>query len=101
MTENQFLDNMASYQRRFEYLRIGLIRKMNDYTFTTRVRDSEYYKTIDNYAMNIAMVAYTIQILKDFNASPRENLLRVVWRNKNLPGVPDAKINPQGSGKIQ
>ena len=100
MTEHQFLDSMSHSQRRFEYLRISLIRKMNDYTFTTKVRDSTYYKTIDNYAMNIALVAQTIWILNNFNSDKYNNLARITERYKNLPGRPCADTNPQGSGTI-
>ena len=82
---------MSQSQRRFESLRIGLIRKMNDYTFTTKVRDSTYYKTIDNYAMNIALVAETIWLLNNFNSDRYNNLAKITDRYENIKRFPVAR----------
>ena len=95
MTEHQFLDSMSHSQRRFEYLRISLIRKMNDYTFTTKVRDSTYYKTIDNYAMNIALVAQTIWILNNFNSDRYNNLAKITDRYENIKRFPVGRRTPK------
>ena len=95
MTEHQFLDSMSHSQRRFESLRIGLIRKMNDYTFTTKVRDSAYYKTIDNYAMNISLVAEMIWMLNNFNSDKYNNLAKITDRYENIKRFPVARRTPK------
>ena len=100
MTESQFLENMAFYQRRYEHLHYTIIRKMNDYIRTNPIRDSAYYRKIDAFSCEIWVTSFGITILKNFNSDKYNNLARITERYKNLPGRPCADTNPQGSGTI-
>ena len=101
MTEFQFLENLEFYQRRFEKHHHRFIRDLNLYIRMNRIHDSVFYNTVLNYSVNITLTASWIKLLNDFNSDKYTNILRFSTDFNNLNGVPGAKINPTGSGKIE
>jgi hypothetical protein len=100
MTEFQFLENMAFYQRRFEYLHYSIVRKLNSYIRTNPVHDLAFYRKIDTLSSQICLTYYAIEILKDFNSDKYKNLA-LITDHYNFPnGVPVTKINPEGTGNF-
>jgi len=98
MTEFQFFENFEFYQHRFEQLHRTIIRDMNRYIWDHRVCDREFFNTVLNYSVNITLTAFWIKLLKDFNSDKYTNILGFSPDFNNSTGVPDAKINPPGSG---
>ena len=98
MTEFQFLEDLESYQKSFEKLNYIFIRDMHKYIRKSKVYDSKFFNTVLNYSVNITLTASWIKLLKDFNSDKYTNILRFSPDFNNLNGVPDAKINPTGSG---
>ena len=68
MTEFQFLDNMAFYQRRFERLHFTIIRDMKRYVAQNPIHDSAFIKKIEGFSYDITLTGQWIKLLKDFNA---------------------------------
>ncbi|HZK92633.1 MAG TPA: hypothetical protein VFC67_00395 [Prolixibacteraceae bacterium] len=101
MTEFQFLENLEFYQRRFEKHHHKFIRDLNFYIRMNRVHDRVFFNTVLNYSLNITLTASWIKLLKDFNSDKYTHILRFSTEFNNLNGVPGAKINPTGSGKIE
>jgi hypothetical protein len=95
MTDFQFLENMAFYQRRYEHLHYTIIRKMNDYIRTNPIHDSAYSRKIDTFSCEIWVTSFGISILKDFNSDKYNNLARITDRYKYPPGRPCTDTNPQ------
>jgi len=98
MTEFQFLENLEFYQRRFEKLHQRIVGDMSLYIRKNHVHDSVFFKTILQFSVNITLTAAWIKLLKDFNSAKYNNILRFSADFNNSTGVPDAKINPTGSG---
>ena len=55
MTENQFLEEMSFYQRRFERLHRAIIKDMKQYINKNPAYDSTFYKTVENISANITL----------------------------------------------
>ena len=91
MTEFQFIENMAFYQRRFEKLHFKLICEMNYYIRSNPVHNRYWLHKIQLYTDYITLTSEWITILKNFNSG--------------LTGAPDkvrpptdAITSPQGRG---
>ena len=100
MTENQFLEDMSFYQRRFERLHRAIIKDMKQYINKNPAYDSAFYKTIESFSANITITGEWVKLLRDFNSNKYNNMLRLPNEFNTNNGVPDAKINPTGSGKM-
>ena len=99
MTENQFLDDMSFYQRRFERLHRAIIKDMKQYISKNPAYDSTFYKTIESFSANITITGEWVKLLRRFNSKKYANMLWYPNEFNIYNGVPDAKINPTGSGK--
>ena len=75
MTEFQFIENMAFFQRRFEKLHFRLIYEMNDYIRSNPAHNSLWLKRMEFYSNYITLTAQWNLVLKNFNS--------------DLPGLPD------------
>ena len=96
MTENQFLEEMSFYQRRFERLHRAIIKDMKQYINKNPAYDSMFYKTVEGFSANITITGVWVKLLRSYNSNKYTPLLRFT---NNYNGVPDAKINQQGSCK--
>jgi hypothetical protein len=99
MTENQFLDDMSFYQRRFERLHRAIIKDMKQYINKNTAYDSTFYKTVESFSANITITGEWVKLLRSFNSNKYNNMLRLPNEFTTNNGVPDAKINQQGSCK--
>ena len=98
MTEFEFLKEMEAYQKSFEKLNYQFVRDMHKYIRKSTVYDSTFFKTIINFSGNITITAAWVKLLKDFNSDKYNNILRFSPDFNHSTGVPDANINPTGSG---
>ena len=96
MTENQFLEEMSFYQRRFERLHRAIIKDMKLYIHKNPAYDSTFYKTVESFSANITLTGEWVRLLRSYNSNKYTPLLRLT---NNYNGVPEAKINPKGIGK--
>ena len=103
MTENQFLEEMSFYQRRFERLHRAIIKDMKQYINKNPAYDGTFYKTVENFSANITITGEWVKLLRSYNSKKYTPILRFT---NNYNGVPDkvrllteANKNPQGSGK--
>ena len=98
MTEFEFLKELEGYQKSFEKLNYIFARDMHKYIRKSTVYDSIFFKTILNFSANITLTAAWSKLLKDFNSDKYNNILRFSPDFNHSTGVPDANINPPGSG---
>jgi len=96
MTENQFLEEMSFYQRRFERLHRAIIKEMKQFIHNHPAYDSSFYKTVESLSANITLTGEWVKLLRSTNSNKYTPILRFT---NNYNGVPEANINPQGSGK--
>jgi len=106
MTENQFLEEMSFYQRRFERLHRAIIKDMKQFIHKHPAYDSSFYKTVEGFSANITITGEWVKLLRSFNSNKYAHILRFSNEFVTNNGVPDkvrpltdAKINPPGSGK--
>jgi len=106
MTENQFLEEMSFYQRRFERLHRAIIQDMKVFINKNPAYDSSFYKTIEGFSADITITGEWAMLLRRFNSNKNKHFLRFLNEFNINNGVPDkvrplteAKINPPGSGK--
>jgi len=99
MTENQFLEDISFYQRRFERLHRAIIKEMKQYISKNQAYESTFYKTVESFSANITLTGEWVKLLRSYNSNKCANRLRFSNEFNNNNGVPDAKINPTGSGK--
>lgn len=99
MTEFQFLENLEFYQRRFEKLHQKIVRDMSLYIRKNPVYDSTFFKTIQNYSVNITLTAAWIKLLKDFNADKYTNIIHFSPDFNPSNDVPVVNKNPRSSSK--
>ena len=99
MTENQFLEEMSFYQHRFERLHRAIIKDMKQHITKNTAYDSTFYKTVESYSANITITGEWVKLLRSFNSNKYARILRFPTEFNINNGVPDAKINPTGSGK--
>ena len=103
MTENQFLEEMSFYQRRFERLHRSIIKDMKQYIYKNPAYDSSFYKTVENFSANITLTGEWVRLLRSSNSNKCANILRFSNEFITNNGVPDivrilteANNNPQG-----
>ena len=96
MTENQFLEEMTFYQRRFERLHRAIIKDMKQFCQKHPAYDSAFYKTVESFSANITLTGEWVRLLRSYNSDKYTPLLRFT---NNYNGVLEANKNPQGSGK--
>ena len=99
MTENQFLEDLSFYQRRFERLHRFIIKDMKLYINKNPDYDSTFYKTVESYSANITITGEWVKLLRSFNSNKYTHFLRLSNEFNTNNGVPEAKINPTGTGK--
>jgi len=106
MTENQFLEEMSFYQRRFERLHRAIIKDMKQYIDKNQAYDSTFYKTIESFSANITITGEWVKLLRSYNSNKYARMLRFPNEFNTNNGVPDkvrlltdAKINPKGIGQ--
>ena len=99
MTENQFLEELSFYQRRFERLHRAIIKDMKQYIHKNPAYDSTFYKTVESFSANITITGEWVELLRVFNSNKYNNMLRLPNEFNTNNGVPEATINPTGSGK--
>ena len=99
MTENQFLEELSFYQRRFERLHRAIIKDMKVFINKNPAYDSIFYKTVEGFSANITITGEWVKLLRSYNSNKYANRLRFPNEFNTNNGVPDAKINPSGSGK--
>ena len=99
MTENQFLEEISFYQRRFERLHRAIIKDMKQYIHKNPAYDSTFYKTVESLSANITLTGEWVNLLSSYNSNKYKNFLQFPNESNFNNGVPDAKINPTGSGK--
>ena len=99
MTENQFLEDLSFYQRRFERLHRAIIKDMKQYINKNPAYDITFYKTVESFSANITITGEWVKLLRSFNSNKYARILRFPTEFNINNGVPDAKINPTGSGK--
>ena len=100
MTENQVLEDMSFYQRRFERLHRAIIKDMKKYINKNPAYDSTFYKTVESYSANITITGEWVKLLRSYNSNKYNNMLRLPNEFNTNNGEPEAKINPPGSDKI-
>jgi len=93
MTENQFLEELSFYQRRFERLHRAIIKNMKQYINKNPAYDSTFYKTVENFSANITITGEWVKLLRRFNLSKYKYFLRFSNEFNTNNGAPDAKIN--------
>lgn len=93
MTEFQFLENMAFYQRRFERLYFTIIRELNSYIRQNPVHDPAFYRMIERYSSLITLTCAWINLLKAFNSDKYTNIFKITDHYDSPTGVPD-KVRP-------
>ena len=99
MTENQFLEEMSFYQRRFERLHRAIIKDMKQFCQMHPAYDSTFYKTVESFSANITLTGEWVRLLRSYNSNKCANILRFSNEFITNNGVPEANKNPQGSGK--
>lgn len=99
MTENQFLEDVFFYQRRFERLHRAIIKDMKQFIHKHPAYDSSFYKTVESLSANITITGEWVKLLRSYSSTKYKNFLRFPNEFNINNGVPDAKINPTGSGK--
>ena len=99
MTENQFLEDMTFYQRRFERLHRAIIKDMKLYIHKNPAYDSTFYKTVESFSANITLTGEWVRLLRSYNSNKYANILRFSNEFITNNGVPEAKINSKGIGK--
>jgi len=106
MTENQFLEELSFYQRRFERLHRAIIKDMKQYIDKNPTYDSRFYKTIEGFSANITITGEWVKLLRGFSSNKYANMLRLNKEFNTYNGVSDkvrpltdAKTNQQGSCK--
>jgi hypothetical protein len=99
MTENQFLEEMSFYQRRFERLHRAIIKNMKQYINKNPAYDSTFYKTIEGFSSDITITGEWVKLLRSYNSNKYKLFLRFPTELHINNGVPAAKINPKGIGQ--
>jgi len=99
MTENQFLEEMSFYQRRFERLHRAIIKDMKQYINKNPAFDSAFYKTIEGLSSDITLTGEWVKLLRSCNSNKHAHLSRFPNEFNINNGVPVANKKPQGSGK--
>ncbi len=99
MTENQFLEELSFYQRRFERLHRAIIKDMKQYIHKNPAYDSTFYKTVEGYSANITITGEWVKLLRSYSSNKYKNFLRFPNEFIGNNGVPEATINQQGSCK--
>jgi len=99
MTENQFQEDILFYQRKFERLHRAIIKNMKQYIHKNPAYDSSFYKTVENFSANITITGEWIKLLRGYNSNIYKFFLRFPNEFNINNGVPEAKINQQGSCK--
>jgi len=99
MTENQFLEDISFYQRRFERLHRAIIKEMKQYISKNPAYDSAFYKTVESISASITITGEWAMLLRRYNANKCKHFLRFPNEFNTNNGVPEAKINQQGSCK--
>ena len=106
MTENQFLEEMSFYQRRFERLHRAIIKDMKQYIHKNPAYDSAFYKTVESFSADITITGEWVKLLRSYNPSKYKYFLRFSNEFNINNGVPDkvslltdAKKNQHGSCK--
>jgi len=99
MTENQFLEDISFYQRRFERLHRAIIKEMKQYISKNPAYDSAFYKTIEGFSSDITITGEWVKLLRSYNSNKNKHFLRFPTEFNINNGVPEANKNPQGSGK--
>ncbi len=100
MTENQFLEDVSFYQRRFEKLHRAIIKDMKLYIHKNPAYDSTFYKTVESFSANITLTGEWVRLLRSYNSNKCVNILRFSNDFITNNGVPDATTRPQGGGKM-
>ena len=96
MTENQFLEDLSFYQRRFERLHRAIIKDMKQYIHKNPAYDSTFYKTVEGFSASITITVEWVKLLRRYNSNKYTPLLRFT---NNYNGVLEANKNPQGIGQ--
>jgi len=99
MKENQFLEEMSFYQRRFERLHRAIIKDMKQYINKNPSFDSAFYKTIEGFSSDITITGEWVKLLRSYNSNKYKLFLRFSNEFNINNGVPVANKKPQGSGK--
>ena len=106
MTENQFLEDLSFYQRKFERLHRAIIKDMKQYIHKNPAYDSTFYKTVEGFSASITITGEWVKLLRSFNSNKYGYFLRFSNEYNTYNGVPDkvrlltdAKKNQQGSCK--
>ena len=99
MTENQFLEEMSFYQRRFERLHRAIIKDMKQYINKYPAYDSAFYNTIEGLSADITITGEWVKLLRSYNSNKNKYFLRFPNEFNINNGVPEATINQQGSCK--
>ena len=99
MTENQFLEDISFYQRRFERLHRAIIKDMKQYITKNPAYDSTFYKTVESFSASITITGEWVKLLRSINSNKYARILRIPNEFNSNHGVPEAKINQQGSCK--
>ncbi|MEI7526813.1 MAG: hypothetical protein WCJ95_20860 [Mariniphaga sp.] len=85
MTEFQFIENMAFYQRRFEKLHFKLICEMSFYIRGNPVHNSQWVHRMESYSNLITLTAQWVALLQQFNS--------------DLTGVPE-QVRSSADGRM-
>ena len=93
MTENQFLEDLSFYQRRFERLHRAIIKDMKQYIHKNPAYDSTFYKTVEGFSASITITGEWVKLLRRYNSNKYTPILQFT---NNYNGVPEANKNPQG-----
>ena len=96
MTENQFLEEMSFYQRRFERLHRSIIKDMKQYIYKNPAYDSSFYKTVESLSANITLTGEWVKLLRRTNSNKYARISRIPNEFNSNNGVPEANKNPQG-----
>jgi len=72
---------------------------MKQYISKNQAYESTFYKTVESFSANITLTGEWVKLLRSYNSNKCANRLRFSNEFNNNNGVPDAKINPTGSGK--
>ena len=99
MTENQFLEEISFYQCRFERLHRAIIKDMKQYIHKNPAYDSTFYKTVEGFSANITITGEWIKLLRSYNSNKCKHFFQFPKEFNINNGVPEAKINQQGSCK--
>ena len=72
---------------------------MKQYINKNPAYDITFYKTVESFSANITITGEWVKLLRSFNSNKYARILRFPNEFNINNGVPDAKINPTGSGK--